>query len=165
MEQTEHKLKEAENDYFHKFPLIDNELKLIYIGKDNVSEPDNHLFAYRFIMSNIESQEEMGGINIKAGYTENIINYRGNIGFAVNNNFRGPRYSSRSCILLIPIIKYLGLNPIWITCNIDNYASRKNIEFIKAKYLETVTIPDDSLYATYYPEKARQKLRFRWDID
>lgn len=154
-----------ENEYFKNMHLIDKELELIYIGKNNISEPDNHLFAYRFVMKNVESHEEMGGINIKGGYTENIINYRGNIGFAVNDNFRGHRYSSRSCILLIPIIKYLGLNPVWITCNVDNHASRKNIESIGAKYLETITIPDYSAYAKYYPENARQKLRFRWDVE
>jgi tagatose 1,6-diphosphate aldolase len=141
--------------------LLDNELKLRFEGKKQVTEPDNNIQAYCFSMVNLMTEKEMGGINIKVGYTENIVNYRGNIGFTVYDEFRGKHYSSRSCILLIPVIATLKMTPIWFTCNVDNVASIRNIEKIGAVYINTVDVPEE--YHTYYPENARIKRRYRWE--
>lgn len=157
-------MQHDEINYLSQLKLIDDELELVFSERKRVTAPDNNLFAYHFKMKNKKSGDEMGEINIKAGYNENIINYRGNIGFTVYKNYRGHHYSGRSCILLIPVIKFLKLNPIWITCNIDNHASRKNIEKIGAVYIETTTISETSPYFQYYPVGARKKLKFKWEI-
>lgn len=146
------------------FPLIDDDLELIFVEKRFAIAPDNEIPVYGFIMQNRGSGLEMGAINIKAGYTENIIKFRGNIGFAVNKAFRGHRYSGRSCLLLKAILQSLNVNPVYITCNPDNVASKKNIETTGATFLEEIIIPDNSSYSKYYPQDSRRKLRFRWDI-
>jgi predicted acetyltransferase len=149
---------------FHNFNPYDDDLKLVFTQSTPVSEPDTEISAYHFLMRNAESDEDMGAINIKAGYTDNIVKYRGNIGFSVFENFRGKRYSSRSCLLLVPVLKMLQLNPVWLTCNVDNSASAKNIERIGAVYQETVTIPPDYPHLSFYPEHARIKMRYKWEL-
>lgn len=144
--------------------LKDGELKLVFTHKVPVSEPDTGIFGYYFSMMNTLSGEEMGTINIRAGYTENIVMYRGDIGYSVFEQFRGNHYSARSCILLVPVIKMLKMNPVWITCNKDNNASRNNIEKIGAEYQDTLTIPCDYLHISFYPEHARVKMRYKWTL-
>ena len=135
---------------------------LVLLVKKPVSAPDSGIPGYAFLMRNTASGAEMGRINLRAGYTENIRLYRGNIGFTVLEAFRGHRYAARSCRLLEPLIKSLNLDPIWLTCNVGNTASRKVIESLGAGYAGTAEIPRDSPYLRYYPEGARRKLRFRW---
>jgi hypothetical protein len=67
-------IERKESDFFSKLTLIDDDLTLVFFEKAGVSPPDTSIFTYRFIMRNTNSGEEIGGINIKAGYTENIIN-------------------------------------------------------------------------------------------
>ncbi|MBN1603190.1 MAG: hypothetical protein JW915_16395 [Chitinispirillaceae bacterium] len=145
--------------------LKDDDLRLYFKEIKPATEPDTSVSAYHFSMQNIMTNEEMGGINIKTGYTENIEKYRGNIGFTVFEPYRGNHYSARSCILLLPVLKILEMNLVYLTCNLDNYASMKNIERIGAVYQETVTIPDDYPHLTYYPKDARIKIRYKWAID
>jgi predicted acetyltransferase len=147
---------------FNTLNLREADLKLVFTHQAPASEPDSGIPAYHFSMRSTETDEELGSINIRTGYTENIVKYRGNIGFGVFEKFRGKYYSARSCLLLVPVLKLLTLNPVWITCNVDNEASRKNIERIGAEYLGTVTIPSDYPHISFYPEQARNKRRYRW---
>ena len=128
------------------------------------SDPDTTVPVYKFKMVHTRLDVEMGEINLRAGYTENIELYRGNIGFTVYEGFRGDHLSGRSCLLLKPFIQSLELATIWLTCNLDNVASKKNLEHIGARYVDTTRVPDDSPYAAHYPAHARLKLRYRWDI-
>ncbi len=142
----------------------DRDLKLVLIEKATASEPDSTVPVYKFKMIHAVSDREMGEINLRAGFTENIELYRGNIGFSVWEAFRGRRLAGRSCLLLKPFMRSLGLDAVWLTCNADNVASRRNLEYIGARYVDTRHVSDVSPYAAYYPAHARIKLRYRWDI-
>src|SRR4051812_21109848 len=145
--------------------MVDGDLELSLIEQKPVSDPDSNIPGYFFLMKNSESGIEMGGINLRAGYTENIQLFRGNIGFTVLKSFQGHGYSARSCALLLPLIRALNLNPIWLTCNLNNIPSKKVIESIGAEYLETTIVRQDSPYIQFYPEGALNKLRFIWNTD
>jgi tagatose 1,6-diphosphate aldolase len=106
----------------------------------------------------------MGEINLRAGYTENIELYRGNIGFSVYEGFRGNHLSGRSCLLLRPFIQSLGLEAVWLTCDLNNFASRRNLEYIGARYVDPRHVSDGSPNAAYYPVHARIKLRYWWKV-
>lgn len=113
-------------------------------------------------MIDTNTGQEAGNINLKAGYSDNIVNYRGNVGFTVYENFRGNHFSSRACRLLIPLFNILDMPKIWITCNLGNIASRKSIEAFGATYIDTRTMPDESPLIRYYKKESRTKLRFLW---
>ena len=144
--------------------FIDGDLRLVLVGQGMASEPDTTVPVYKFKMSNAHSGIETGEINLRAGYTENIELYRGNIGFTVIEPFRGHSLSGRSCLLLKPFIQSLGLEFLWLTCNLDNVASQRNIAYAGAQYIDLMRVPNDSPYAPFYPSHARVKLRYRWDI-
>jgi tagatose 1,6-diphosphate aldolase len=157
-------MSDPDIEFLNNADLVDNDLKLAFMQKGITSAPDIAVPVYQFQMMNVLSSDEMGGINLRAGYTENIEQYRGNIGFTVFEEFRGQHYSARSCILLKPFMKSLGLKTIWLTCNSDNLASKKNLEYIGATNVETTRIADDSPYVEFYPPHARVKLRYKWEI-
>jgi predicted acetyltransferase len=154
----------ADLEFIKLTQFVDGDLTLRFIAKGQTSPPDKEIRCYQFEMVQTVSEETMGKINLRAGYTENIQYYRGNIGFTVFERFRGHHFSARSCLLLKPLIQFLKLHPIWLTCNADNYASQKNLEMIGAQYLETITMPADSPYITFYPPEARVKRRYQWEI-
>ncbi len=139
-----------------------DDLILRFVGTEPVTPPDEEALAYRFVMIHADSGAEMGQINIKAGYTEHIVLFRGNIGYSVHEGFRGHRYAARSCRLLVPVIERLGLDPVYITCNEDNTASRRTIESLGAEYLGNARVDATSPYLCYHPENARDKRRYRW---
>lgn len=149
---------------FLDLPRVDGKLRLVFSRTGPVSPPDSTVPGYWFNMLQHGTDILMGRINIKAGHTENIVRYRGHLGFEVFEQWRGNHYSARSCLLLVPILRQLQLNTVWLTCNVDNYASRNNIERIGAVYRETVTIPPSYPHIGYYPDHARKKMRFCWEL-
>jgi predicted acetyltransferase len=151
-------------EYLKSLKLVDGDLELVFTGREKATEPDAEIDSYKFAMLNRATGESIGGINLRAGFTENIVKYRGNIGFTVFEGHRGHHYSSRSCLLLKPVFDFLGLEIIYITCDEDNAASKKNIEGTGAKFLGVSAIPGNYEHIRYYPEGSRKKLRYEWRI-
>ena len=112
-------------------------------------------------MVNLTDLMEMGFINLRVGQGENLIRYRGHIGYGDNPEYRGHGYAARACGLLLPLSRRQGLNPLWITCNPDNIASRKTCEHLGARLVEVVTVPEGT---EAYRAGARQKYRYRLDL-
>ncbi len=145
--------------------IVDNELILHLEQTVSADHEGGFLPFYKFKMMHVTDKTAMGEINLRIGYTDNVMFYRGNIGFTVYEAFRGRRYAERSCRLLVPLIRHHGLYPVWLTCNIDNEASRRAIENLGAIYVETRVMPEDFPYAAYYPVNARVKRRYCWKVE
>jgi tagatose 1,6-diphosphate aldolase len=62
--------------------------------------------------------------------------------------------------LLLPLARSHGLMTIWITCNPDNFASRRTCELAGATLVEIVDLPEDN---DMYQRGERQKCRYRLD--
>jgi predicted acetyltransferase len=99
--------------------------------------------TYFFRMMSIDRAEEMGKINLRIGSNAHIERYAGHIGYGVHPAFRGHHYASRSMVLLLPFARSLGIDPLWITCDPENTASRRSLELAGAELMEVVDVPDD----------------------
>jgi predicted acetyltransferase len=99
--------------------------------------------TYFFRMMSIDRDEEMGKINLRIGSTPHIERYAGHIGYGVHPSFRGHHYASRSLVLLLPFAHGVGIDPLWITCDPDNVASRRSLELAGAEFMEIVDVPED----------------------
>jgi len=99
--------------------------------------------TYFFRMMSIDRNEEMGTINLRIGSNPHIERYAGHIGYGVHPAFRGHHYASRSLVLLLPFARSLGIDPLWITCDPDNGASRRSLEIAGAEFMEIVDVPED----------------------
>jgi predicted acetyltransferase len=100
-----------------------------------------------------------GGITLRLGHGPNIERVVGHVGYHVYPFARGHHYAERACRLLLPLARAHGLNPLWITCNPDNPASRRTCQRLDAALIDIVPIPQDHpLYARGEREKCRYRL-------
>jgi len=90
-----------------------------------------------------------------------LIMYGGHLAYQVAPEYRGHRYATRGCKLLLPLARQHGFKTLWITCNPDNIASRRTCELVGAKLVEMVDLPED---IDMYQEGERQKCCYRLDL-
>lgn len=99
--------------------------------------------TYFFRMMSQSSHNELGTINLRVGSTTHIEQYAGHIGYGVHPGSRGHHYAARSVVLLRPLARRLGIDPMWITCDPENTASRRSLEIAGAEFVEIVEVPAD----------------------
>lgn len=73
--------------------------------------------------------------------TPDICNCIGHIGYNVYPPARGAHLAERACRMILPLARTHGINPLWITCNPDNIASRRTIERLGAELVEILPLP------------------------
>ena len=142
--------------------LIDNDLELILVK--SIFPQDNEIAyipAYKFEMSIANTEQKIGRIDFRVGNTENLIMYAGHFGYDVAEKYRGKRYAARSCQLLFPLARKHQINPLWITCNPENTASRRTCEIAGGKLIEIVDLPRNN---DQYQKGDRQKCRYRFNL-
>jgi len=142
-------------------PLVDGDLSLVLVVTEQQSPERVEVPTYRFAMRWSGFEGDAGFVNLRVGNTENIVLYRGHIGYGVEPEHRGRHFAARSCLLLLPLARRHGLTPLWITCDPDNVASRKTCERVGATLMEIVDVPEG---ASAYRYGARRKCRYRMDL-
>lgn len=141
--------------------LADGELELVLAAKSPADPMRGWVPAYRFRMVLAGQGQEVGRIDLRVGDTPHIHMYAGHIGYEVLPEHRGHRYAARACRLLLELARSHGLETLWITCNPDNWASRRTCELAGARFVEIVDLPEDT---DMYRQGERQKCRYRIDL-
>jgi tagatose 1,6-diphosphate aldolase len=109
-------------------PLIDDDLVLV-LREEYPGDPAiNYVPAYKFKMTLADQPEAIGNIELRVGNTDSLVRYGGHFGYGVEPLYRGRHYAARACRLLLPLARSHGLTTVWITCNPDNFASRRTCE-------------------------------------
>lgn len=114
--------------------------------------------TYYFNMVREGSSIVVGSISLRIGNPDRLVLYRGHIGYSVKPEYRGHHFAARSVRLLIPLAAVHKLNPVWITCDPDNFASRRTCELVGAEFVEIIDIPPEE---ELYHGGIRQKCRYR----
>ena len=102
----------------------------------------NWLPAYYFAICNLAG-EKMGGCDLRIGHNLNTY-YCGNIGYHIYEEYRGQHYAGKACLLLFQLAKKHGMDHLIITCNPDNYPSRKTCEYVGCCLMEIAQLPEDN---------------------
>lgn len=89
----------------------------------------------------------VGKISFRIGHNYHSY-YNGNIGYEVDEEYRGNHYALLACQLVMKAAQYHKMDKIYLTCDCDNVASYKTIEKLGAKLIEKVLPPKD--YIFYY---------------
>jgi tagatose 1,6-diphosphate aldolase len=115
--------------------------------------------TYQFLMFHLQTGEELGNIRLSVSSTPYIERYAGHLGYGVRPQHRGHHYAARAVRLLIPLAKQLNLDPLWITCDPENLASRRTLELAGAEFVEIVDVPPDCIiHKCGHPRKCRYRL-------
>jgi predicted acetyltransferase len=102
-----------------------------------------------------------GGIGFRVGQTENLERHIGHIGYNVYPPAQGRGYARRAVRLLLPLAKWHGINPLWITCDPANAASRRTCEGAGGRLVDVVKLPEEH---ALYAKGEREKCRYRFDL-
>lgn len=138
--------------------LVDGDLSLELA--EIALHPAHKVLTYFFRIVHKDAGEELGRINLRAETNPHIALYAGHIGYSVHPQYRGHSYAARSLRLLLPFARKLGINPIWITCNPENTASRRSCELAGAKFVEVVDVPEECII---HRDGHTRKCRYRLD--
>lgn len=117
--------------------------------------------TYMFDMYRTGTDLRLGSIDLRIGNFYRLITFGGQIGYGVEPEHRGHHYAARSVRLLFDLARKHGMETLWITCNPDNFASRRTCEIAGGEMIEIVDLPEDS---DMYLEGERQKCRYRFDL-
>ena len=82
----------------------------------------------------------VGKISIRIGDNYHSY-YNGHVGYEVDPEYRGHRYSLEALKLVLPVAKHHGMERIYLTCDQSNDASRRIIELSGARLLEIAKVP------------------------
>ncbi len=132
-------------------------------GRQQANPPRDSVPAYYFWMLRREDSElpMAGGIGLRVSNNYETVMYSGHIGYHVYPPARGRHCAERACRLLLPLARMHGIDPLWITCNPDNFASRRTCERLGGQLVEIVPVPMDH---PLYERGEMEKCRYRIDL-
>ena len=122
--------------------LKNSEIKLVLERTAEGNEEKGWVPAYHFAICNLTGTK-MGVCDLRLGHNDNLY-YGGNIGYSIDEEYRGHHYAGKACLLLFELAKMHQLEYVIITCNPDNYASRKTCEYAGGELLEITVLPEDN---------------------
>ena len=126
---------------FYDFDLNDNEISLKISKKLAENKEMKYVPAYVFDIC--LQNERIGLCDIRIGYNEGIY-YGGNIGYQVDEKFRGNGYAVRAVKLLFEVARKHKMTEIHISNSLDNIGSVRVCQKLGAKLHRIVELPLDN---------------------
>ena len=103
---------------------------------------------------------KIGKCDLRIGHNDKTY-IGGNIGYEIDEPYRGHHYAAKTCALLFKHAKKHDLGHLIITCDPSNTASYKTCEYAGGRYIETADIPEDN---DMYAEGKRQVRIYRFEL-
>lgn len=139
--------------------LSDGVIDIVSFEKYFENESKGFVPDYQFHIKLHDTDTAIGRITLRNSNTEKIVKYIGHIGYGIDELYRGNRYASKACKLVERVAIECGMEKLIITCNPDNFASRRTCEIIGAHFLEVIDIPETS---SAYSYEEKKKCRYEW---
>ena len=103
---------------------------------------------------------KIGQCDLRIGHNERL-HIGGNIGYGIDEPYRGHHYAAKACELLLKLARKHDLEYVIITCDPDNIASSRTCQLAGGQYLETTAVPE---WHNMYDEGKRQVMVYRFDL-
>lgn len=115
--------------------------------------------AYYFNICLLDGTK-IGYCDLRIGHNEKTY-IGGNIGYGIDEAYRGHHYAARACALLFRQAQKHRMAYAIITCVPENRASARTCELAGGRFVETAPIPEDN---EMYAEGKRQVMIWRFDF-
>jgi len=154
----------AFNDFIEVPELSDGVIHLVCMAKKPANPEKKHVPVYEFAVC--KKSEKIGGINLRIGFSgygpdESSLFYGGQIGYSIDEKYRGNGYAGRACRLLVPVARAHGMTKLFITNNITNSASRRVCEKLGARFACVARLPE---WIDLYKDGQRFMNIFEWSL-
>ncbi len=134
----------------------------IWLKLNRTSEADpekQFVLAYHFDIC-LPDGQKIGFCDLRVGHNRKTY-IGGNIGYGIDEPFRGHHYAAKACALLFHQARKHGLDYLIITCMPWNKASARTCELAGGTYLETAPVPE---YSEMYAEGKREAMIYRFEL-
>jgi RimJ/RimL family protein N-acetyltransferase len=139
--------------------LSDDMIHLVCLEK-TPADPEKKLVpGYNFAVC--RGGEKIGLINLRIGYTNGLY-FGGQIGYGIDEKYRGNGYAVRACRLLAPVAKAHGMKVLLITNDQANTASKRVCEKLGTRLVRLARLPE---WHDLYKQGQRFSNIFEWDVD
>jgi predicted acetyltransferase len=85
----------------------------------------------------VEGEEFLGRISLRHELNELLYTWGGHIGYVVRPSARGRGVAGRALAGVLEICRDRGIDPVLVTCDVDNVPSRRTIERAGGEYEDT----------------------------
>ena len=103
---------------------------------------------------------KIGYCDLRVGYNDKTY-IGGNIGYGIDEPYRGNHFAAKACALLFRQAKKHGMDYLTISCQPSNKASSRTCEIAGGTYIGTEDIPEDN---EMYAEGKRQVMIYRFEL-
>lgn len=146
-------------EFFDTSDLYTEEITL-RLDSTSQARPDiDWVPAYYFTIC-LPDGTPVGGCDLRIGHTRKTY-LGGNIGYHVNEAYRGRHYAAKACALLFRQARKHGMDHLFISCPVDNLASNRTCQLAGGELAEAADVPlDNDMYA----EGIRRVNIYRFDL-
>ena len=135
--------------FFDDSDLKTEEICLKLVRTCDAQPEKQWLPAYYFDIC-LPDGTKIGHCDLRIGHNEKT-RIGGNIGYGIDEPYRGHRFAAKACMLLFRLAKKHGMNYLTVSCQPSNKASSKTCEIAGGEYVGTADIPEDhEMYAKGY---------------
>jgi len=145
------------------FPTDDLKTAEVCLQLDRTcdAQPEkNWVPAYYFSIC-LPDGTKIGQCDLRIGHNDRLY-IGGNIGYEVDEAYRGHHYAAKACKLLLRHARKHALEYVIITCDPSNRASSRTCELAGGRYLETAAVPE---WHNMYDEGKREVMVYRFDLE
>lgn len=145
--------------FYDTSDLYDGEIRLSLTRTVGEQPEKRWLPAYYFDICLLDGRK-IGRCDLRIGHNEKTY-IGGNIGYGIDEEFRGHSYAAKACRLLFSLARRHGMDRLYITCDPSNAASAKTCEKAGGVFVEETDIPEDN---EMYAEGKRRASIYRFDL-
>jgi tagatose 1,6-diphosphate aldolase len=115
--------------------------------------------AYYFDICLLDGTK-IGYCDLRIGHNEKTY-LGGNIGYGVDESFRGHRYAAQACSLLFRQARKHQMDHLFISCDLGNAASSRTCQLAGGSLVEIAPVPKDN---DMYAQGIRKVMIYRFDL-
>ena len=144
------------------FPADDLRSSEIRLRLDRTcdAQPEKHWVPAYYFSICLPDGTRIGQCDLRIGHNERLY-IGGNIGYGIDEPYRGHHYAAKACELLLKLAQRHDLKYVIITCDPDNIASSRTCQLAGGQYQETAAVPE---WHNMYDEGKRRVLVYRFDL-
>ncbi len=146
-------------EFFNTDNLKTEEITLKLVNTCDADPVKDWVPAYYFDIC-LPDGTAIGKCDLRIGHNQKLY-IGGNIGYCIDEPYRGHRYAAKACKLLFGLAHRHGLGYVIITCQPDNAASARTCEIAGGELLEIADIPKDH---NMYAEGKRKVRVYRFEV-
>ena len=146
-------------EFFSADDLITQEI-VLRLDRTCEAQPEKDWVPAYYFSVCLPDGTRIGQCDLRIGHNDRLY-IGGNIGYGIDEAYRGNHYAAKACELLFRQARKHGLEYVIITCDPSNKASSRTCELAGGRYMETAPVPE---WHNMYGEGKREVMVYRFDL-